>query len=819
MKFTLSWLKDHLDTDASLSRIAETLTVIGLELEGIEDRAAALTGFNIARIVSAEQHPNADRLRVCQVETGTERGTIQVVCGAPNARAGIGVVLATPGAVVPTNGMVIKEGEIRSVASMGMMCSARELGLGDEHDGIIELSPDLPLGTPYAALAGLDDPVIEISVTPNRGDALGVRGIARDLAAAGLGRLKPFQPVPVAASASSAIHWAIEDQEACPFILGRTIRGVRNGPSPDWLAARLKAIGLRPINTLVDITNYLCFDLGRPLHVFDVAQIQGDTLTVRRGAGESFRTLNGKDITVTAEDCVIADATGVESLAGITGGERTGCTETTTDVFIECALFDPVRIARSGRHHQISTDARQRFERGVDQALLPAALEAATAMILSLCGGEASAITSAGVEPSWQRDATLRFARLEQLGGLAVPPDEAVEALERLGFGILSRNAEHVTVSVPSWRNDMAVRSPLDLPSTCDAARAATLAEAAAEAEPEAELIEEVLRLRGMDAIPACSLPVDHAVPAASLSPRQTRAALARRELAASGLMECVTFSFVAHEVAARFGGTEESLRLLNPIASDLDQLRPTPVATLALALARNAARFLPEAALFEVGPAFSANGQSQVAAAILGGMTPRHWLEPARSLDAMDAKGYLFSLLSALGVPMDSLSVTADAPGWYHPGRSGVVRQGPKTVLGTFGELHPALIEAMDLPSPTIAFELFLEAVPEPKRRRRAAPTLPPFQPLTRDFAFLAQRGTSADALLRAIRGADRTLITRVSLFDVYDGDKLPEGMISLGVEVTLQPLERSLTDAEIEVISAKIVAAAGKAVGATLR
>ncbi|AHJ63404.1 Phenylalanyl-tRNA synthetase beta chain [Granulibacter bethesdensis] len=819
MKFTLSWLKDHLDTDASLSRIAETLTVIGLELEGIEDRAAALTGFNIARIVSAEQHPNADRLRVCQVETGTERGTIQVVCGAPNARAGIGVVLATPGAVVPTNGMVIKEGEIRSVASMGMMCSARELGLGDEHDGIIELSPDLPLGTPYAALAGLDDPVIEISVTPNRGDALGVRGIARDLAAAGLGTLKPFQPVPVAASASSAIHWAIEDQEACPFILGRTIRSVRNGPSPDWLAARLKAIGLRPINTLVDITNYVCFDLGRPLHVFDVARVQGDTLTVRRGAGESFRTLNGKDITVTAEDCVIADATGVESLAGITGGERTGCTETTTDVFIECALFDPVRIARSGRHHQISTDARQRFERGVDQALLPAALEAATAMILSLCGGEASAITSAGVEPSWQRDATLRFARLEQLGGLAVPPDEAVEALERLGFGILSRNAEHVTVSIPSWRNDMAVRSPLDLPSTCDAARAATLAEAAAEAEPEAELIEEVLRLRGMDAIPACSLPVDHAVPAASLSPRQTRAALARRELAASGLMECVTFSFVAHEVAARFGGTEESLRLLNPIASDLDQLRPTPVATLALALARNAARGLPEAALFEVGPAFSANGQSQVAAAILGGMTPRHWLEPARSLDAMDAKGYLFSLLSALGVPMDSLSVTADAPGWYHPGRSGVVRQGPKTVLGTFGELHPTLIETMDLPSPTIAFELFLEAVPEPKRRRRAAPTLPPFQPLTRDFAFLAQRGTSADALLRAIRGADRTLITRVSLFDVYDGDKLPEGMISLGVEVTLQPLERSLTDAEIEVISAKIVAAAGKAVGATLR
>ncbi|APH57338.1 Phenylalanyl-tRNA synthetase beta chain [Granulibacter bethesdensis] len=819
MKFTLSWLKDHLDTDASLSRIAETLTVIGLELEGIEDRAAALTGFNIARIVSAEQHPNADRLRVCQVETGTERGTIQVVCGAPNARAGIGVVLATPGAVVPTNGMVIKEGEIRSVASMGMMCSARELGLGDEHDGIIELSPDLPLGTPYAMLAGLDDPVIEISVTPNRGDALGVRGIARDLAAAGIGTLKPFQPVPVAASVPSAICWRIEDHEACPFILGRTIRGVRNGPSPDWLAARLKAIGLRPINTLVDITNYICFDLGRPLHVFDVARVQGDTLTVRRGAGESFRTLNGKDITVTAEDCVIADATGVESLAGITGGERTGCTETTTDVFIECALFDPVRIARSGRHHQISTDARQRFERGVDQALLPAALEAATAMILSLCGGEASAITSAGVEPSWQRDATLRFARLEELGGLAVPPDEAVEALERLGFGILSRNAEHVTVSVPSWRNDMAVRSPLDLPSTCDAARAATLAEAAAEAEPEAELIEEVLRLRGMDAIPACSLPVDHAVPAASLSPRQTRAALARRELAASGLMECVTFSFVAHEVAARFGGTEESLRLLNPIASDLDQLRPTPVATLALALARNAARGLPEAALFEVGPAFSANGQSQVAAAILSGMTPRHWLEPARSLDAMDAKGYLFSLLSALGVPMDSLSVTADAPGWYHPGRSGVVRQGPKTVLGTFGELHPSLIEAMDLPSPTIAFELLLEAVPEPKRRRRAAPTLPPFQPLTRDFAFLAQRGTSADALLRAIRGADRTLITRVSLFDVYDGDKLPEGMISLGVEVTLQPLERSLTDAEIEAISAKIVAAAGKAVGATLR
>ncbi|HST75952.1 MAG TPA: phenylalanine--tRNA ligase subunit beta, partial [Acetobacteraceae bacterium] len=619
MKFTLSWLRDHLDTDAPLDRITDTLTVIGLELESVEDRGATLAPFCIARVIEAAPHPNADRLRVCQVDAGD--GIVSVVCGAPNARTGMKGVFAAPGSFIPGSGITLKIGEIRGVQSAGMLLSYREMGLGEDHTGIVELPEDAPVGAAYAKWAGLDDPVIEIGVTPNRGDALAIRGIARDLAAAGLGTLKPWHPAPVPAAFEGGLQWKIEWPEACPWVLGRTIRGVRNGPSPKWLQDRLTALGLRPINALVDVTNYFTLDLGRPLHVFDAAKVSGNTLTLRPGAGETFHALNGRDYTATPEDCVIADAVGVQSLAGVIGGEATGCDEGTTSVFVECALFDPIRVALTGRRHQIVSDARQRFERGIDPALMPDATEAATRMILDLCGGEPGAVVSAGSEPAWQRDATMRFERLAGLGGADVPPDEAVAALERLGFTVRQRDAARVTVAVPSWRNDVAAQVALDQADALPASGVA--AEGCAEIEPECDLIEEVLRLRGLDAIPPVSLPRAAPVPAATLSPAQARTALARRTLAARGLAECVTFSFMAAKEAALFGPAQESLRLLNPIAADLDQLRPTPVATLAFAAARNAARGFPDAGLFEIGPAFAAeapDSQRLVAAGLRAG-------------------------------------------------------------------------------------------------------------------------------------------------------------------------------------------------------
>ncbi len=818
MKFTLSWLKTHLRTEASLTEITDTLTRIGLELEGVEDRAAALAPFRIAHVVEAVQHPNADRLRACKVDTGA--GIVSVVCGAPNARAGMKAVFAPPGAFIPGTGITLAVGNIRGVESAGMLLSAREMGLGNDHDGIMDLPADAPVGTQYAAWAGIDDPVIDIAVTPNRGDALSVRGVARDLAAAGLGVLEPFAPAPVPASFASPVRWAVEWPEACPWVLGRTIRGVKNGPSPRWLQDRLIAIGLRPINALVDMTNFFTIDLGRPLHVFDADKVQGGVLTFRRGAGESFRALNGRDYTASTEDCVIADAAGVQSLAGIMGGEATGSDDATTSVFIECALFDPVRVALSGRAHQIHSDARARFERGIDPALLPAALEAATRMVIELCGGEASEVVGAGAEPAWQRTAAMRYARLASFGGLDVPPDEAVSSLERLGFAVVERGNAGVRVAVPSWRNDIAGGTALDPWPELPEEKSATAAEGRAEIEPESDLIEEVLRLRGLDSVPPVSLPVNGAVPLATLTPRQTRAALARRTLAEAGLAECVTFSFTDRAKAALFGPVPDSLRVANPIAADLDQMRPTPLATLAQAAQRNAARGWPDGGLFEIGPGFL-EGPSQrvVAAGLRTGQTPRHWASPARAMDAMDAKADIWSVLAALGVPMEALTVTADAPGFYHPGRSGTVRQGPKTVLATFGALHPRVLAALDLTGPAVAFEIFLDEVADPKRRRRAAPDLPAFQPVRRDFAFLVDAATPAESVLRAARGAERALIAGVALFDAYAGDKLEPGRKSLGVEVVFQPRERTLTDAEIEAACAKVVAAVAKATGAQLR
>ena len=820
MKFTLSWLKTHLETGATLQQITDTLTRIGLELEDVEDRGAALAPFRIARVIEAVQHPNADRLRVCTLDTGA--GTATVVCGAPNARTGMKGVFAPPGTFIPGTGITLKVGEIRGVRSAGMLLSERELGISDEHAGIVDLPEDAPVGAVYAEWAGLDDPVVDVSVTPNRGDCFSVRGIARDLAAAGIGSLKLWQPANMEPAFFGGPRWQIEYGEYCPWIIGRTVRNVRNVSSPQWLQDRLLSIGLRPINALVDVTNFFTIDLGRPLHVFDVAKLTGDALTLRRGRGETFRALNGRDYTVTAEDCAIADAAGVQSMAGVMGGEATGCDETTTSVFIECALFDPVRVALTGRRHQIVSDARQRFERGIDPALMPHAVEAATAMVLELCGGEPGEVTEAGAPPYWERTAALRFERIAGLGGSDISPDEAVGSLQRLGFTVQHRDATRVIVAVPSWRNDIAAKIELEQAETLDPPVAAKAAEGCAEIEPECDLVEEVLRLRGLDAVPAVSLPRASPVPLATLTGKQARTELARRTLAAQGLAECVTFSFMAQAEAALFGATPEALRLTNPIAADLDQLRPTPIATLALAAKRNAARGYPDVALFEIGPEFAIDAEDRqhwIAAGLRAAATPRNWLAPSRPFDAMDAKADMWAAMSAVGVPLEALILTQDAPSFYHPGRSAMVRNGPKVVLGSFGELHPRVLAALDLGGTVVAFQLNLDAIAEPKHRRKGAPDLPAFQPIRRDFAFMVDAAVAADAVLRAARGAERALITGVLLFDVYQGDRLPDGKKSLAIEVTFQPRDRTLTDAEIEVACQKVVAAVTKATGATLR
>jgi phenylalanyl-tRNA synthetase beta chain len=814
MKFSVSWLHTWLDTTASLADILTTLNAIGLEVEGVHNPAEALAPFVIGEILEAAPHPNADRLRACRVTIGGAE--LSVVCGAPNARTGLKIVFAPPGAVIPGSGITLKVGEIRGVKSEGMLVSFRELALGEDHEGIIELPADAPVGENYAKWAGLDDPVVEISVTPNRGDALSVRGVARDLAAAGLGTLKPFAPAPLPGSGPSTVIWNNQFPEACPYVLGRTVRGVKNGESPDWLKKRLTSIGLRPINALADITNFFTFDIGRPLHVFDADKIAGQTLTLHPGDGQNFAGLHGKDVKTSPEDCVIADADGAVSLAGIVGGERTSCSFETTNVFIECALFDRVRIALTGQRHGIFSDARQRFERGIDSRRLQAGLDAATAMVLEICGGEASEITTAGTPPVWNRQAKMRFELVKTFGGSEITPDEAVTGLERLGFAVVARTNDAVSVDVPSWRNDIAQPPALYQAEPASAAAA----EGAAVIEPEHDLIEEVLRLRGLDAIKPVSLPSLSAVPRPVITPKQTRTAQARRVLAARGLLECVTFSFMDHRIAGLFGEAPDSLRLSNPIAADLDQMRPTPLAPLALAAARNVARGFGDLGLFEIGPAYAGDGaQALVAAGLRVGGTPLSALTPSRLYDAFDAKADALAVLAALGVPLEAVTTTAGGPAYYHPGQCGTLRQGPKIVLAQFGTLHPATCAALDLPPGAAAFEIFLDAIPEPKRRKKAAPVLSPLQPVRRDFAFLVGTEVSAEVLLRAAKGADRNFVSFVTLFDTYQGKGVPEGQKSLAIAVTLQPSEKSFSDTEIEAISAAIIAAVVKATGGTLR
>jgi phenylalanyl-tRNA synthetase beta chain len=794
MKTTLAWLKTHLETEAPLDLIAERLIMLGHDLEGVENRAVGLEPFTVASVISAAPHPNADRLKLCVVDTG--KGQVQVVCGAPNARAGIKGVFAPAGTVIPRTGAVLKETVIRGVASRGMLCSAYELGLGEDHEGIIEVPEETPVGTPYTSVVGFGDAVLDIKVTPNRADCLGVRGIARDLAAAGLGCLKPLDTTPVPGRFRSPIAVRIEDLAACPLFLGRHIGGVHNGPSPAWLQNRLESIGLRPISVLVDISNFLTFDVNRPLHVFDAGRLAGD-LTVRLArSGETLLALNGQEYALDPEITAIADPAGVQSLGGVIGGEQTGCTEATTEVFIEAALFDPIRTAATGRKLNIASDARYRFERGLDPAFVKDGLEIATRLILELCGGEASEIVTAGAAPDWRRRYVLGAERSATLGGLHVPHQESARILAALGCTVETLPQEDLSVEPPSWRGDIV---------------------------GEADLVEEVLRIKGYDRIPAVPLEREGALSRPALAPGQRRAELVRRTLAARGLTEAVTFSFIAAREAELFGGAKPELRLVNPISADLDAMRPSLLPGLITAARRNADRGFPDAALFELGPLYrddTPSGQALVATGVRSGHTgPKHWRVPAREVDLYEVKADALAALAAMGAPADGVHVAADAPSWYHPGRAGTLRLGPK-VLGAFGELHPAVLEALDARPPVAGFEVFLDAVPEPRGARAKPPLkLSVFQPIERDFAFVVNRELPAETLLRAARGVDRKLVSEVRLFDVYEGAGLPEGSKSLAITVVLQPQERTLTDAEIEGFSRQLIVQVEKATGGRLR
>ncbi len=803
MKLTLSWLKEHLDASASLSEIVETLTRIGLEVEHVHDPAAQLKDFTIAQIVEAAQHPNADRLRVCKVDTGG-RELVQVVCGAPNARTGLKSVFSAPGTFIPGKKITLGKGVIRGVESLGMLCSYEELELATQSDGIIELPDDAPVGAVYAQWAGLDDPVIEINLTANRPDAAGVYGVARDLAAAGLGVLKTSDILPVEGKfpcpVGVTLDFAEGERHLAPFFGLRLVKGVKNGPSPDWLQKRLREIGLRPINALVDVTNYLTFDRARPLHVFDARKVTGDLVVRKAKAGETLLALDGKTYALDGAMVVICDDNGPELLAGVMGGEASGCDETTTDVLIESALWDRLNIARTGRKLGIVTDARYRFERGVDPAFALPGLELATQMVLDLCGGAPSDLVIAGAAPRATSVVDFPWSETRRLTGVDVEAARATAILERLGFAVDAAGAERATIHAPSWRPDI---------------------------EGKADIVEEIIRIWGVDDVPSVPLPRAEGVAAPVLTLLQKRARAARRALAGQGLVEAVTWSFVSHEQAAAFGGGAIELALANPIAAYLSDMRPSLLPGLAVAAGRNAARGLGDQNLFEVGQIFldpSEKGQRLAAAGLRRGLAGagRHWSAPARRAGAYEAKADVIALLGALGVATGGLQIVPGGPPWFHPGRSATLQFGPKAVIGHFGELHPRALKTLDVDGPIAAFEIVLDALPAPKAKpTRIKPRLElsDLQPLARDFAFILDRDAAAGDLAKAVASVDRALISDVSVFDVYEGVGVPEGKKSVGVAVTLQPREKTLTDAEIEVVAQKIVAEAAKRTGATLR
>lgn len=796
MKFTLSWLKSHLDTEAEVDQVAEAMTMAGLEVEEVHDPIAALAPFTVAKIISAERHPNADRLQVCQVETVD--GMKEIVCGAPNARAGLTTIYAPIGAYVPGLGVTLVEKPVRGVVSNGMLCSASELELSDESDGILELADDLQVGEPAAGVFGAE-PVIDFEVTPNRPDWLGVAGIARDLAAAGLGKLMTPEIVPVAGAFDSPVSVALEAPELCPVFAGRVIRGVRNGPSPEWLQQRLTAIGLRPINRLVDITNLISYDRARPLHAYDLATLSGEGIVVRAGRGEadSLVALDGKTYAPSVADCVITDAGGQRAigLGGVMGGVSTGCSDETVDVFVESAWFDPIATAQTGRSLGISSDAQYRFARGVDTASVVPGLELATQLILDLCGGEPSTVTVAGQAPAAPAAFAFDPAYVKRLSGMDLSDDRIFDILFALGFTVMRGSPWSVTP--PSWRRDI---------------------------EGRADLVEEVARIEGYAALPDAPLPPVAPAPGGVLSPRQARVRTARRALAALGYAEAVTWSFTKQSIATLFGGGDERLVLENPIAADLDCMRPSVLPNLIQAAARNAARGHADVALFEIGPIYlddQPTGQRTVIAGLVAPHADRHW--GGAGEDPLFAlKGDLLAVLEEIGAPVTSLQlVQGSNRDWWHPGRSARLQLGPKNVIVEFGALHPRVLKALDADGPMLGFEIVLDSVPEPRGKSgkaRGAADLPNLMPLSRDFAFLMDEAKAVGDLTRAVAGADKALIADVRVFDVYRGQGVPEGQKSVAIEVEIQPRAATLAEAEIEILTAKITSAATKA-GGTLR
>jgi phenylalanyl-tRNA synthetase beta chain len=797
MKFTLSWLKNPLETDADAAAIAEKLTAIGLEVESVEDAGARLKDFTVAHVVSAEKHPNADKLKLCMVDTG-EGAPVQVVCGAPNAHTGMKAVFAKPGVVIPASNEVLKIGTIRGVESRGMLCSGRELLLSDDHDGIIELPADAKVGAPAAEALGLTDAIIDVAITPNRGDATCVYGIARDLAAAGMGRLKEGDLSPVQGKFASPIKTALDfppgEEKAAPMFAGRFIRGVKNGPSPKWLQDYLKAVGQRPISALVDVTNFLSLDRGRPLHVFDAAKLTGNLRARFAKDGEQVLALDGKTYTLDSQMVVIADDKTARGIAGVMGGEDSSCTESTTDVFIESAWFDPITVARTGRMLSIVSDARYRFERGVDPEFVVPGLELATKMILNFCGGEPSEIVVAGAAPNLKKTIEFAPAFVKRLAGLEVSKSGIIAILTKLGFKV--EDGAVLRVTTPSWRSD--VSGPADL-------------------------VEEVVRIHGLASVPSIPMTRPEAIARATLTPSQRRKRNARRALATRGFDETISYSFIPRAHAALFGGGDDARQIENPIASDMDALRPSLLPSLLAAAARNQARGFEQQMLFEIGPAFASGipgAQMSIAAGIRAGAAARNWMKADHAADAFDAKADMLAVLeAAMGAPMNA-PVKAGAHAWYHPGRSGTLSLGPKT-LGTFGELHPKILAAFDLKGPIAAFEVDLDAIPEPKAKGKARALFNPsqYQAIERDFAFVVDAKVTAEDLLRAAKNTDRNLIERVDVFDLYEGKGVAEGKKSLAIAVRLQPKDKTLTDAEIDAIAQKIAAAVTKATGGNLR
>jgi phenylalanyl-tRNA synthetase beta chain len=803
MKFTLSWLKEHLETDASLDEIVDVMIAIGLEVEHVDDPAERLKAFTIGEVLEAEKHPEADKLRVCKV--ATKDGVLQIVCGAPNAREGIKIAYAPVGAYVPGIDVTLTKARIRGVESFGMMCSAREMLLGDDHDGIIEAPADATVGDPIAGWLGANDPVIEFEVTPNRPDTNCVAGVARDLAAAGLGKLITKAPAPIRGGFPCpqmiGLHFPSGAKNACPMFAGRYVKGVKNGPSPKWLADRLRAIGLRPISTLVDVTNLLTYDRARPLHVYDADKLKGEIRARLGEKGESFLALDNKTYDVDETMTVIADDNGVLGFGGVIGGETTGCSEETTNVFIECAYFDPLRTAKTGRKTGIHSDARHRFERGVDPDFIVPGLELATRIILDACGGTPSDILIAGEKPDARNVVAFPPSEVKRLTGIDVAPEKSEKILTALGFKV--SRADPWLVDVPSWRPDVAGK---------------------------ADLVEEVARIVSFSELPAETLPARAAIEMPKLTPAQIRRSAARRALAARGLIEAVTWSFADERHAVLFCDganwlAAQGLILANPISSDLGSMRPSMLPNLIAALQKNADRGRDDLALFEVAPVYSSDrpdGQQTAAGGARLSHPKRHWSKARETADAFTVKADAIVALDAAGARTDQLQATADAPSWYHPGRSGVLRLGPKLVLAHFGEIHPRVLKAMNVEGPVFAFEAFLDAIPTAKAK--ATKTKPALDasallPVRRDFAFVVDEGLAAEALLKAVRSAEKKLIAEVNLFDVYQGRGVPDGKKSLAVEVTLQPRDRTLTDEEIEAAAKAIVAAVETSTGGTLR